>query len=145
MKNKKTPNNDLIVYSCTIKMQLPLLTHITVQITGNVTSTHECTSSGGRVTCISISCDMQPAPAHTKIIAYLYYWLAQDNSQALVSTVTLQLVPCYKWSPGPSTTIFAAIDGPPGPSISTIDGLPCRKWSPSFFYSILMECWLVID
>jgi len=30
-------------------------------------------------------------------------------------------------------TIFAAIDGPPGPSMAAIDGPPCRSGPPSFF------------
>jgi len=33
---------------------------------------------------------MQAAPAHTKIIAFIYYWLVQDKSHALASTLLSQ-------------------------------------------------------
>jgi len=35
-------------------------------------------------------CDMQPAPAYTKIIAFICYWLARDDSHALAGGILLR-------------------------------------------------------
>ena len=48
-------------------------------------------------------------------------------------TVTPQLVPCPKWSPGPSTAIFVAVDGPPGPIVDATVGPPLLQVVPQYF------------
>lgn len=58
------------LYACTPET-------LTVQITGNVASTRDCTSRGARGTRISISCDTQSALARA--------WLSRDDSHALAS------------------------------------------------------------
>jgi len=54
-------------------------------------------------------------------------------------TVTPQLIPAVSGPLDHLRQFFAAIDGPPGPSMAAIDGLPCHKWSPRFFNSTPME------
>ena len=48
-------------------------------------------------------------------------------------TVTPQLVPCPKWSPGPSMAIFVAVDGPPGPIVDATVGPPLLQVVPQYF------------
>ena len=47
-----------------------------------------------------------------------------------VYSVRPQMVPRHNWSPGPSTANGVAVDGPPRPTMTAMDGPLCRKWSP---------------
>jgi len=60
----------------------------TVQITSNVTSTRKRTLSDRHFACIFISCELKPVPA-TQKFTFIYYWLTQDDSHTLMSTLVL--------------------------------------------------------